>query len=138
MDSHSYLHFQSAHPLHMKKSLPYSQFLRVKRICSKESDFLRHSAILLAHFLCRGYPLELILENWEKVQGISREEALEPNPKKLNEDEETIFFLITTFNPKNDQLRDIVIKNWDILKRSSVTKNCPRKKSFSATENVQI
>ena len=103
-----------------------------------ESDFLRQSAILLAHFLCRGYPLELVLENWEKVQGISREEALEPNPEKLTEDEETIFFLITTFNPKNDQLRDIVIENWDILKCSSVMKDLSTKKLFSATENAPI
>ncbi len=62
-DSHIYLHFQSAHLFHMKKSLPLSQFLRVKRICMKEEDFLRHSAILLAYFFRRGYPLELIMEN---------------------------------------------------------------------------
>ncbi len=54
---------------------------------------------------------------------------MEPNPEKLNEDEETIFFLIMIFNPKNDQLRDIVIENWDILKRSSVTKDLSTKKS---------
>ena len=44
---------------------------------------------LLAHFLRRGYPLE----NREKVQGISREEGLEPNSEQIT-DEETIFFLI--------------------------------------------
>ena len=30
-DSQSYLHYTSAHPYHMKKSLPFSQFLRVRR-----------------------------------------------------------------------------------------------------------
>ena len=33
-DSHNYLHFDSAHPEHNKLSLPYSQYLRLKRICS--------------------------------------------------------------------------------------------------------
>ena len=46
-DSHSYLHYTSAHLSHCKCSLPFSQFLRVRRICSHNSDFLRHSMMLL-------------------------------------------------------------------------------------------
>ena len=68
-DSQSYLHFQSAHPSHMKNSLPYSQFLRVKRICSKDNDFLRHSAILLAHFYVGGTPLNLYLKIGKRYKG---------------------------------------------------------------------
>ena len=47
----------------------------------------------------------------------------------MTDDDETIFFLITTFNPNNYQLRDIVLKNWDILKCSSVTKEPIHEKS---------
>ena len=32
-DGHQYLHYQSSHPLHIKNSIPYSQALRVSRIC---------------------------------------------------------------------------------------------------------
>ena len=39
-DSHDYLHYKSAHPHDCKKSLPYSQFLQVRRICTKTVDFL--------------------------------------------------------------------------------------------------
>lgn len=33
------LHAQSSHPVSLVKSIPYSQYLRVKWNCSKDSDF---------------------------------------------------------------------------------------------------
>ena len=33
-DSHSYLNYKSSHPRHCRDGIPYSQFLRLKRICS--------------------------------------------------------------------------------------------------------
>ena len=38
-DSHSYLLYSSPHPSHVKNSIPYSQFLRLRRLCSEDSDF---------------------------------------------------------------------------------------------------
>ena len=38
------------------------------------------------------------------------------------------FYLITTFNPKNDQIRKIVTDNWEVLHRSSVTKDLSEKR----------
>lgn len=32
-DSHQYLHSNSCHPAHIKKAIPFSQALRLKRIC---------------------------------------------------------------------------------------------------------
>jgi len=42
-DSHSYLLYSSSHP-HVKNSIPYSQFLRLCRLCSDDSDFSRKSS----------------------------------------------------------------------------------------------
>ena len=41
-DSHSYLLYSSSHPQACKDSIPYSQFLRLKRICSDKQDFELH------------------------------------------------------------------------------------------------
>ena len=38
-DSHSYLLYSSSHPSHVKNSIPFSQFLRLRRLCSDDSDF---------------------------------------------------------------------------------------------------
>ena len=38
-DSHSYLLYSSSHPSHVKNTIPYSQFLRLRCLCSDDSDF---------------------------------------------------------------------------------------------------
>ena len=56
-DRHMYLNFHSKHPLNLKRSIPYSQFLRLKRIHS-ESHFLIQSEInLYWYFIWREYPM---------------------------------------------------------------------------------
>ena len=41
-DRHQFLHYTSSHPDHTKRSIIYSQALRISRICSNKSDFLKH------------------------------------------------------------------------------------------------
>ena len=38
-DRHQYLQYSSSHPEHKKRSIVFSQTLRVSRICSREQDF---------------------------------------------------------------------------------------------------
>ena len=54
-DTHQYLHWNSCHPQHCKVSIPYSQALRIRRICSQEVDFKRHAEELKGHLNRRGY-----------------------------------------------------------------------------------
>ena len=89
----------------------------------KDSDFEHHCALIAGHFLRRGYPLELVIENLVKAQDTPRDIALSENKEAMTDEENQIFYLTTTFNPKNDQLRKIVTDNWEVLQRSSVTKD---------------
>ena len=50
-DRYQYLHFTSSHPTRTKRSIVYSQALRVKRICSEEEDFLKHRKEMKLWFL---------------------------------------------------------------------------------------
>ena len=75
-DTHDYPEFKSAHPSHCKKSLPYSQLLRVRRICSENQNFIKHSCNLLKHFKRRGYPDKYLLESLVRACSMSREESL--------------------------------------------------------------
>ncbi len=61
-DKNSLLHATSFHTLPLKRALPYSQFLRVKRICTHSSDFELKAKKLyefVFQFVSRGY-----LESW--------------------------------------------------------------------------
>ena len=42
-DRHQYLHFQSSHSKHTKRSIAYSQTPRVSRACSQEEDYKNYS-----------------------------------------------------------------------------------------------
>ena len=42
-DRHEYLHYTSSHQEHAKRSIVFSQSLRVGRICSQAKDFRKHT-----------------------------------------------------------------------------------------------
>ena len=50
-DSHNYLDYRSAHPKHCKSNIPYNQFLRLKRICSKPGTFTQSCGKMLKQFI---------------------------------------------------------------------------------------
>ena len=71
-DSHSYLHYESNNPIHLKHSIIFSTFLRYKRICSDNRDFIKCSKELTHRFLIKGYPIKIIHKQWQKVFYIRR------------------------------------------------------------------
>ena len=57
-DRQNYLHRTSHHPEklnNIKTNIPFSQALRIRRICSKEAEFDSSSYALKAAFVKRGY-----------------------------------------------------------------------------------
>ena len=59
-DAHSYLYYTSCHPPHTKTSLPYSQAIRICRICTNTTDREKRLDDMRSHFLAREFPLDLI------------------------------------------------------------------------------
>ena len=63
-DRHMYLNYFSEHPISLKKSIPYSQFLRLKRIHSEVQYLLESQIHMYLFFKWRKYPHNIILEAW--------------------------------------------------------------------------
>ena len=67
-DHHLFLHYTSSHPEYTKRSTVFSQALRISRIFSCESDFVRHLGNMKSWFLERGYPSDLVESETKKVK----------------------------------------------------------------------
>ena len=57
-DTHLYFHYDSAHhgPRHTKG--PHAQFLRLRRICTRNEDFIENGINMLKYYLNRGFPFK--------------------------------------------------------------------------------
>ena len=55
-DTHSYLNYASSHRTRCKEAIPYSQFLRLRRICSDETDFEEKSQEMAVFFQTTWLP----------------------------------------------------------------------------------
>ena len=67
-DRHQYLHYTSSHPEHTKRSIVFSQSLRISRICSQAEDFRKHTTEMRSWFYKRGYPKGLVEKEMGKVK----------------------------------------------------------------------
>ena len=84
-DSHSYLLHSSSHPSHVKNAIPYSQFLRLRRLCSDDSDFSNKSKEMCPFFEKRGYPASVIQAAHHHAQQIDRQSTLQTSQKQKND-----------------------------------------------------
>jgi len=125
-DSHNYLLYNSAHPKKCKQSIPYSQFLRIRRICSNTPDYDRHIVTLSGHFLRRGYPITLLETAAIAARRLNRNDLL--SPQSESEDKTDCVVLVTTYDPAQDILRNIAQTNWDYLGKSPTTLDLHKKK----------
>lgn len=106
-------------PPHCKDGIPYSQFLRIRHICSDKDDFDKNALFIGKHLQRRGYPLEIIAKSAERAGNLIQSELLKPKPKtKLKNDN---LFAITTYHPKQKPFQKILKENWDFLEKNNTT-----------------
>ena len=105
-DSKSYLDFSSCHPFHNKSSIPFSQFLRIKRNCSEWSEYAKHALMLCNQLSSRGYPYHIIMNGMSTVNKLMRVNILEEKSDKPL-DENTIVMVIN-HNPSNPDMLSII------------------------------
>ena len=75
-DLQTFLNINSEHPNSLKASIPYSQALRIKRICSKTTTFEYHLQELKERLVNQAYNKKSIDQQFSKVKKIDRNELL--------------------------------------------------------------
>ncbi|KAL9976434.1 hypothetical protein ACROYT_G013734 [Oculina patagonica] len=113
-----------------KSSIPYSQFLRLRKICSENDDFESEANKMETFFEARGYPNDLIRRGRERASIKSRAELLENNSGNNTANDRVP--LVTTFHPMNQDACKIISGNFKILHDDSTTNNIFRKPPLMA------
>ena len=83
-DSHQYLHATSCHPYSCKKSIPYGQAIRIKRIGSDPEQLKLRLEDLCIWLVNREYKQEIVNQQIHRVNATDRETLLIKHPKQNN------------------------------------------------------
>ena len=110
-DSQNYLHAKSAHPFSLKKSIPYSQALRIECICSTFEEYRNHSQDLIKTFVEEGYDESTVRKQIERVDHLVRSLLLK-NCKTKRKD--SVPFSVT-YNLVLPNIKEIINKHWHML-----------------------
>ena len=131
-DSHSYLRYDSHHPPKCIDSIPFSQFLRLRRICSSDADFVEKSEEMSEFFYDRGYPTTVVKAALERCKGISRSEALVQRDKRNG----SKIPLVLPYQRSTAKISKIIHANAKILSRDSDTGSLFRDNIVTAYKNL--
>ena len=116
-DSHSYLLHSSSHPAHVKNSIPYLQFLRLRRLCSDDTDFSEKAEEMCQFFKTRGYPDPVIYNSKHRPQSVYPQSTPLSSPFNL----EGRIPLTLTFHPHNISVKNIILKTFKLLQHDPTT-----------------
>lgn len=83
MNKHEYLHFHSDHPKHIFRSIPYSQGIRIIKICSNEEERRKELTAMVKKFRRRCYPTKLIDTAVQKILQLDRNVLITPKTSFL-------------------------------------------------------
>ena len=110
-DSQNYIHSKSAHPFSVRKSIAYSQALRLKRICSTTGEYEKHKENLKKQLIKKDYPETLVNEEIQKATNQNRTGLL--NREKTETGNHLT--LCVTYNKTLRNIKTILKKHWHIL-----------------------
>ena len=113
-DTRDFLHFSSSHPRRQKTGGPYGQFLRIRRICTRDWDFNLEARALSLAYLRRGYPKSTLEAALYKAAQFSQDDLL--TPKTKTPEDRTVIAL--EFHSANPHVFQSVKKFWPLLSTS--------------------
>lgn len=113
------LHAASAHPQPLLDSIPYSQFVRLRRNCTLDSDFHQAANDLYERLRRRGYSCSLLRRSFNRVIKRNRHDLIHSTKSsKINNSVR----IITQFSKQHGQMRGIFQKYWPLLMADNTIK----------------
>ena len=110
------------HPYSLKKSIPYSQALWIRQICSTFQEYHSHSRKLIEQFVNKGYKKDVVTQQIQKVDHLNQKQLLH---QQKHHNKQCIP-LSVPYSPALPNLKDIITKHRHILQANQ---NC--KETFS-------
>ena len=100
-------------------SIPFSQFLRLRHLCSGDTDLNNICEEMYQFFGKRGYPDSTVTTGKHRALEIDRETALQTSQ---NKETNRIPFTLTS-HPQNLAIENAILKNFKILHNDPETKH---------------
>ena len=114
-DRHMYLNYSSEHPMSLKRSIPYSQFLRLKRIHSDPQYLLEAQIQMYLFFILREYPHDVVFRAWMKTNRFTRVQLL--TLVENNQDKDIPLMFITTYIRVNPNFEELFFQSLGLLRQ---------------------
>lgn len=111
--SNSILRANSSHPNNLIKSIPVGEYLRARRNCSQEEDFITESREIRKRLTQRGYKDEYLRKAFKRARNSTRNDLL--FKREDRKDKQIITRFITTYTEQHKDLKAILGKAWPIL-----------------------
>ena len=105
----------SCHPRHTKKAIPFSLALRIRRICSTDTNFKLRIDELKTYLIARGYHSTFLDSQFKRAANISRTDALQTN----RHDSINRIPFVVTYNPALPRISNILRSHFNILLSSN-------------------
>ena len=118
-DHQNFLNAKSEYPYSLKKSIPYSQALRIRRICPTFQDYHINSRKLIEQFVYKGYKKDVVIQQIQKVDQLDRKQLLH---QQKRHDKQCIP-LSVTYSRALPNLKVVLTKHWHILQANQSCKN---------------
>ena len=115
-DTHQYLLSDSCHPKHCKEAIAYSQALRIRRICSTDTLYMKRSSELRQHLVSVGHSKCMVQLAINRALCTSRSTLLATRVNKKTLPNRVP--MVTTYHPRLPRLSSIINDNMTILHSS--------------------
>lgn len=122
-DKNTYLHFRSYHLRTLCRSIPYGQFLHIRRNSTSMQDYVWQSNSMQENFLSRGYPRNIVSDAARKAQVRNRQELLSVT---LRDESFKGITAAIDFTPLAPAIKRIIHKHWHLVNNIPGCKDLPR------------